>query len=273
MTARWICLLYHDITEAPAATSGGPEHFAVSAAGFARQLGVIRSEGLVGCSIECASVQAAPCVAISFDDGTEGMYARAFPALLDRSMSATFFVTTSWIGSPGYMTWPQLREMKAAGMHIQSHTRTHPFLSELGREGLRDELRGSKEELDMRLGQDTDHVALPGGDAPRGACWREIADAGYRIVGTSRWGWNGARGEVPLRVKRCTVRGEPDDEWFRRVLRGDRLLALRRHGRETLLATVRARMGPSRYARWRRRILDALGGHASEREPTTPGRG
>lgn len=258
MSGHWVCLLYHDVAAAPPGVSGGPEHYSVSVTGFGAQLDLIAAEGCVGVSVGRALTESGPTVAISFDDGTAGMYEHAFPMLAEHRMTATFYVTTSWIGRAGYMTWPQLREMAAAGMEIQSHTRSHPFLSELNITRLREELRGSKEDLDAHLGQETDQIALPGGDAPRGTSWEEIAAAGYRVVGTSRWGVNDGRKGVPVRIRRCTVRGDPEAAWFRRVLRGDPWLAVRRGARERFLARVRAGLGPSRYAKWRRRALDLL---------------
>lgn len=258
MSDSWVCLLYHDVAAEPVGVSGGPEHFSVSSDGFAAHLELIAAQGCAGLSVGRAIAGSGRRVAISFDDGAAGTYERAFPALLARGMTATFYVTTSWIGRTGFVTWPQLREMAAAGMEIQSHTRSHPFLSELGRERLREELRGSKQDLDEGLAQDTDQMALPGGDAPRGALWREVEEAGYRVVGTSRWGTNGGANGTPLRIFRCTVRGEPGKAWFGRVIRADPWLALRRTGRETLLANLRSQLGPSRYARWRRSVLNIL---------------
>lgn len=268
MSTSWVCLLYHDVASSRPTVTGGPEYFSVSEDGFRRQLDMIAREGLSGCSIERALEIAEPRVGISFDDGTAGMYERAFPALLEHGMSATFFITTSWVGKAGYVTWEQLREMKRAGMSIQSHTRTHPFLSELDDRRLREELKGSKEEIDDRLGQDTREIGLPGGDAPRGRLFFLLGESGYRVVGTSRWGRNrGAMVTPPVLVRRCTVRGEPDDVRFRRTVMGDRWLALQRRSRELLLRTIRDSLGPSRYARWRKRVLNVAGGtRAAESE-------
>lgn len=254
----WVCLMYHEISSATSGVAGGREHFSVPQVAFEEQLDAILAEQMTGCSIETALRMNGPRVAISFDDGTADAYERAFPALRDREMSATFFVTTDWVDRPGFVTWAQLREMKGAGMSIQSHSRSHPFLSELDATSLREELCGSKSELDRQLGQDTDQIGLPGGDAPRGRLFRTLAEAGYRVVATSRWGVNrpGGRGTLAA-IRRCTVRGVPSPTQFRRIVRGDPLLVLRRRGREVLLAALRDGLGPSRYARWRRRVLAA----------------
>ncbi len=251
MTGRWVCLLYHDVVADASGPATGPRRFAVHHRGFEEQLDLIRDCGYQGCSIATALTNATERpLAISFDDGDLGQLTAAFPALVARGMTATFFVTTSWVGKPGYMTWDQLREMKCAGMSVQSHTRTHPFLSELDAQALREELHGSKAELDDALEQATDMLALPGGDFPPSRLRRIVWESGYRVVATSRWGSN--------RVRRCTVRGMPSPEHVRRILAGERWLGGQRRLREAVLSAMRRSLGPSRYARWRRHVLDAL---------------
>ena len=262
MTDRWICLLYHDVMPRRPALCGGSTHFAVSQSAFERQLDAIVEAGLAGCSIEAAlSAPGQRRVAISFDDGDVGQFERAFPSLVERNMSATFLVTSSWVGRPGYMSWDQLREMKGAGMSIQSHTVSHPFLSELAATAVLDELRRSKGELDERLVQDTGTLALPGGDMPRRRLRPLIEQAGYRIVATSRWGSNLARSgdrDGPIFVRRCTIRAEPSKRHFCGILNGDPRLAVPRATRDLLLRSVRSTLGASRYAGWRRRFLEVL---------------
>jgi peptidoglycan/xylan/chitin deacetylase (PgdA/CDA1 family) len=258
----WVCLMYHDVAAEAPGVSGGKGFFAVSAQGFASQLDQMADLGYHACTVEQALAAAGTerRAALTFDDGDAGQYERAFPALARRGMAATFFVTTGWVGRPGYASWDALREMKAAGMSVQSHTRTHPFLSELGREALREELYGSRAELDDHLGQRTQALALPGGDPPRAGLRGALAEAGYTVIATSRWGVNRHWGEPgPVWVRRCTVRGTVPAADFRRILEGDRLLGWRRRLREGALGGLRTSMGPSRYARWRRRFLDLIG--------------
>lgn len=257
----WVCLMYHDVTRETAGVSGGPRHFSVSRRAFASQLDQLAAEGFRGRSLaECLHEPVDRQVAISFDDGDLGQFENGHAELVARGMTATFFVTTEWVGRPGYVDWSQLREMKAAGMSIQSHSKSHPFLSELGEAALAEELRGSKARIDQELQQETDTIALPGGDRPRRALRPLLAASGYRVVGTSRWGSNRtprAAGET-VWIRRCTVRGEPTSQHFGRVLRGDAWLSFKRLTREATLARIRETLGPSRYARWRRRLLDTV---------------
>lgn len=263
MPDRWVCLLYHDITPASSGVGGGPEHFAVTRATFADQLDTLRCHGWEGVTLEQALVPSTrQRIAISFDDGDEGQYHQAVPELVSRGMTATFFITTTWVGRRGYVTWDQLREMRDAGMSIQSHTRTHPFLSLLGHDQLTEELRGAREELYAHLGHEPTTLAFPGGDPPRRQLRHLLLDAGYQTIATSRWGGNAPNAAAhPVRyIRRCTLRGEPSQDYFRRVVALDRWLLARRTIRDGGLRTLRTMLGRTRYAAWRRRVLDVVGG-------------
>ena len=66
-------------------------------------------------------------VVITFDDGYRDTYENAFPLLRAHGMTATFFVITDFIDEqrPLYLSWDMAREMLAAGMSIESHSRNH----------------------------------------------------------------------------------------------------------------------------------------------------
>jgi hypothetical protein len=100
-------------------------------------------------------------------------------------------------------------------------------------------------------------LALPGGDAPRSDLHGLLAETGYAVVATSRWGVNDALDAPMATVRRCTVRGEPSAELFAAIVRGSAWLGAKKRFRESTLAFVRSTLGPTRYARWRRRFLDA----------------
>jgi len=255
-------LCYHDVQPEMPRGGGGPDHFTVPVASFERMLDTIGAHGYTGCSLQNAlATPGRPRIAITFDDGTAGQFDHAFPALVARGMTATFYVTTNWVGQAGYVTWAQLREMVASGMSVQSHTRTHPFLSELGPEALRNELIEAKRELDAELRQNTTEIAFPGGDAPRARYRYLLEEAGYRISVGTRWGLNSdAQVWSPAGsfVRRCTVRGVLTPELAEQLVRGDRWLAFRWTAKEATLRRMRSTLGASRYARWRRLVLDVL---------------
>ncbi len=259
---RWRCLMYHDVVPETDASGGGPDRFAVPLDSFEAALDQMLALGLRGSSLSgVLESPSSKTVAITFDDGGVSQFDHAVPALLDRGMTATFYVTTDWVGDPGFMTWDQLRQLKAWRLSVQSHTKTHPFLSELDEAQLMEELAGSKEAIDESLGQQTVELSFPGGNAPKKKHWPLLRRAGYRVVAGSRWGLNvaDAPGSLDGRwVRRCTMRGRLDSTAAASLLTGDVRIALHYHVKEPVLYGARGFLGPTRYARWRRRVLDLL---------------
>lgn len=253
--ARWACLMYHEV---PAAGEAGG-YFSVDRGTFGAQLDRLRAARLGGASLEQLLAGATPgAVAITFDDGHATHARCATPELAARGMSATFFVVTDWVGRPGWVTWAELREMAAAGMSIQSHTRSHPFLSELPRARVLDELRGSRMEIEDRLGRAVTTIALPNGDHPRTG-EEDFAECGYRWVATSRWGANAGAERAARRIRRYTIRRSTTLAEFERLARAASSALAPEAVRLELLGRLRAMVGPSRYARWRRAVLARAG--------------
>jgi len=104
-------------------------------------------------------------VIISFDDGWRNQYLDAFPILKKFGFTATFFVWTRAIGHHrNFMTWDQLKEMHAAGMHIASHTLTHQMLNRIRDEVvLRRQIFESKKIIEEKLGAPVTVFAYPYG--------------------------------------------------------------------------------------------------------------
>jgi peptidoglycan/xylan/chitin deacetylase (PgdA/CDA1 family) len=91
-------------------------------------------------------------VVLSFDDGFRDFYTTAFPILQRAGFSATVFVSTDFIGKAfltGRMCLDahELRELRAHGMEVGSHSASHRHLVELPVVELAQELNTSKEVL------------------------------------------------------------------------------------------------------------------------------
>lgn len=255
----WVALVYHEVL---GSTDGALPHFAVSRESFAAQLDWLAARGFGVDTLEAAAqANDARVVALTFDDGHWSHYARAFPLLAERGMRATFFVVSDWVGQRQYASWEQLREMKAAGMSIQSHSASHAYLSTILDAALRAELVRSKAVIDEELGQDTKTFALPGGDEPRGR-WRFFREAGYKMVATSRPGANGQVNvtEGVTLLRRLTVRHGQPRHLFAQLAAQDLRVLLSARARHGVLDAVRRVIGRDRYARWRRQLLARLPG-------------
>ena len=137
-------------------------------------------------------------VLITMDDGYRSVYNIAYPILKKYGFTATLFIYTNFVGvSRMAITWDQLREMKAEGFTIGSHTLSHSDLTR-PKEGeaepeflarIEEEIHGSKKILDRKLAQDTDVFAYPFGYYDQRSI--NIARrAGYRMAMSVRRGGN-----------------------------------------------------------------------------------
>jgi peptidoglycan/xylan/chitin deacetylase (PgdA/CDA1 family) len=257
---RWVVLCLHDVLLQTTASGGGPERFAVPLESFERLLDGIVAAGAAGCSLFEARRRVEPSVAITFDDATRSHLEVAAPALVRRGMTATIYVPTDRVGRAGHLTWDELRVLKGLGFSLQSHTASHPFLSELDEEAVRHELTASKAALDTELDQDTEEIAFPNGDPPRREFRHLIKETGYSLAIGSRWGVIRGQPTADHIVPRCTARGPLSSQWISRVIAADRSMEIRSLARESVLRTTRALIGPTRYAALRRLVLDSYDG-------------
>lgn len=128
-------------------------------------------------------------VLVTFDDGSISDYRIGLHVLKNYNFTASFFITTDWIGRKGYMTWNQLQEMSELGMSIQSHGKSHSFLSDLDNTLLFDELKKSRDLLRSRLERSIDYLSIPGGFYTKRVL-AKASSVGYRGVFTSVPGIN-----------------------------------------------------------------------------------
>ena len=68
-------------------------------------------------------------VVLTFDDGYRAFKDHAYPVLRELGFTATLFIYTDWVGAGrGSLSWVDLRELAAAGVDIQAHSKTHADL-------------------------------------------------------------------------------------------------------------------------------------------------
>lgn len=94
------------------------------------------------------------------------------------------------LAAPLSMTWEDVRALAAAGMDIESHTRTHRVLETLDEAELRDELVASRRDLELQLCRPVRALAYPVGRRPPARVRRSVAEAGYQIGFSNAGGVN-----------------------------------------------------------------------------------
>jgi peptidoglycan/xylan/chitin deacetylase (PgdA/CDA1 family) len=185
---RWYppILAYHRVGEAT-----GDHVPTVSAESFERQLRWLRRsrcrflslDDLAG-ALERGARLPRRGVAITFDDGYEETCRIAWPLLKRYGACATVFIAPGEVGLKGFATWEQLASMAADGMAIGSHTMHHAYLPLAAQESLAEELVGSKEEIERRIGRPVLYLSYP-----IGGFTRRVMDlarqAGYRAACTT----------------------------------------------------------------------------------------
>ncbi|NJN16409.1 MAG: polysaccharide deacetylase family protein [Oscillochloris sp.] len=118
---------------------------------------------VVGACIGGAGPCPARAVALTFDDGYMDAYTTALPLLQRYGFTATFYIVSDFVGRPGYMGWNELAALRDAGMEIGAHSVSHPDLTTLDLNGLRDQVGRSRDVLAANLGIPIVSFCYPGG--------------------------------------------------------------------------------------------------------------
>lgn len=154
---------------------------------FRSQMQWIKSSGFRGLSVsEALLYPEEPGVCITFDDGCETDLIAAAPALRELGFHATFYLTAGAIGTPGYLSSDQVRQLDSLGFEIGCHSMTHPYLSDLSDAQLGREIIDAKFHIEQILGHAIEHFSCPGGRYDQ----RTLATArhaGLRTVANSRF--------------------------------------------------------------------------------------
>jgi peptidoglycan/xylan/chitin deacetylase (PgdA/CDA1 family) len=174
-------LTYHSIDDSGSPISVSPkafdEHLRWLAGGAVRVLSLEQ--------IASHPADGADAVAVTFDDGFLNTR-EPILRLASEGILATLFVVTARIGlsnswrgvtEPSIPTlplldWSDIEMLMKQGVSVAPHTRTHRHLSGLSSIALDDELLGSREDLEGRLGVRGVDIAYPYGAADRSALTR-----------------------------------------------------------------------------------------------------
>jgi peptidoglycan/xylan/chitin deacetylase (PgdA/CDA1 family) len=160
---------------------------------FRSHLDWMKQSGFRGRNVsEALRDPAEPSICITFDDGCETDLIAAAPVLREFGFNATFYLTAGFLGTPGYLTANQVRELDAQGFEIGCHSMTHPYLSDLPMPELKREIVDAKLQIEQIVGHPIEHFSCPGGRFDRRTL--EMARrAGFRTVANSLLHANSSR--------------------------------------------------------------------------------
>ena len=139
-------------------------------------------------------------VAITFDDAYLSIYTEAFPRLQKLGFPFTIFAATDPVdkGYSRYLSWEQLREMKAAGVEVANHSKRHPYMvrrlldesDEAYRLRLTTEIEQAQQRLEAELGEQPKLFAYPYGEYS-GELEQLVKSLGYAAVAQHSGAING----------------------------------------------------------------------------------
>jgi peptidoglycan/xylan/chitin deacetylase (PgdA/CDA1 family) len=163
-----------------------------------------------------------------------------------------FFVSAGNIGTPGFLSRQQIREMQAMGMLIGSHGVNHRAFDIMGIDEARRQMATSKAILEEMLDRPVDHLAFPGGRHNR-LVVEAAYEAGYRFLFTMIWGVNHVVSAGPALLRRdVIVRGMSNEEFL------DLIVGKNAWGRQSIYwckQAARSLLPSSIYGTLRRRFI------------------
>ncbi len=124
-------------------------------------------------------------VTLTFDDGDADNFAAA-ELLRQQGLHATFFIPSGLVGTPGYMTWDELKQLQQDGNEIGGHSLDHTKVQGLDATALRHEICDDRTNL-MEHGFTPVSFAYPFGNYDP-AAKAMLKDCGYSGARTVRGG-------------------------------------------------------------------------------------
>jgi glycosyltransferase involved in cell wall biosynthesis len=229
LTSGTLIMMYHAIGVSQEAAN----LFVIKPARFAAQMGWLKKLGYHPISLAefltCQRERRFPparSVVITLDDGYADNYSQAFPILRKINIPATIFLVSGYIGLANrwdadgplhgrpLMTWSEIEEMAAHGVHFGAHTRTHVRLTAQSSFQMKDEIFGSRMELEDKLHRPLTLFAYPYGEYDP-SIQAIVKDAGFMASCTIDTGLNTLI-TSPLALRRAEVQGT--DSWLRFLL-------------------------------------------------------
>jgi peptidoglycan/xylan/chitin deacetylase (PgdA/CDA1 family) len=250
-----VFLMYHEL-ELPGRplcqSDPGYVRYILMQASFQSQMDWLQHSDWRGLNVtEALNYPAGNSVAITFDDGSETDLITAAPLLKERGLNATFYVTAGFLGKPGYLSPPQLRELSSLGFEIGCHSMTHAYLDDLDQPGLQREISDAGKILEDLIGKRVEHFSCPGGRY-NAKVLAQAEEAGYRSCATSHARAN-SRFTSPFQLGRVAILRGFSRDYFEKICTGDALWNMR--FAESTRGAAKKLVGNALYDRFRALVL------------------
>jgi peptidoglycan/xylan/chitin deacetylase (PgdA/CDA1 family) len=220
-------LSYHNVAAAPA----GAEHpgLYLRPAQFRWQMRVLKWLGYRGVSIAeglpyLLGEKRGKVAILTFDDGYKDNLHNALPILREFGFTATCYLVADCIGAHNrwdsaklgvekpLMDLGEIRAWLDGGMHVGSHTLSHPHLPQLNSAEKRREIVESRAQLESLLSVPIEHLCYPYGEHDAD-CVAAAEQAGYRSAVTTTRGAV-KKGDAMLSLRRGGNSGRKADWKF-----------------------------------------------------------
>lgn len=122
-------------------------------------------------------------VAITFDGADKSIYDTAFPVLREKGFAFTVFLPVDRVtgGKPLYLTWNDIKDMKAGGAAFGIHPASYGNMIIMGEEETRRQINNSTASFRDKIGTEVPFIAYPFGEYDAHAK-KIVKDMGFRAA-------------------------------------------------------------------------------------------
>lgn len=128
-------------------------------------------------------------VTITMDDGWDGNYTEAFDIIKKYKVPATIFIVENLVGTDGYFSWEQAKEMYDSGLvKIHVHGRKHVSATGYSKEKLIEDYNHTHSAIEEALGAKIQKImAYPAGDSSANTI-KWLNEAGFDVQVQTKYG-------------------------------------------------------------------------------------
>lgn len=125
-------------------------------------------------------------VILTFDDGYTDFYEIAYPLLQKYNFKAVVFLPTGLVNNYGYLTWPEIEELKGSNVYFGNHTWSH-YAVVKDEEKIRSEIETADTQLTERSLNASKVFAYPYGSGSK-FTQNLLRSSGYNLAFTTNYG-------------------------------------------------------------------------------------